>query len=143
MLLNDLIELMMNWSKVRIQLAELEERITQDVLGREKTITAGTVRASYSGGRTTYNYESAIVQQILEDGEPIDKDIEGYILEVIEANSKTETITTTDWKTVCEELNLDKEDPDLVPQDKSAPSVTVKFIEDPAPYVQHPDDFPF
>ena len=55
----ELAELLLNWEIEKAALDELEREIRKLVLMLGETQTVGYVRASYSKGRTTYDYELA------------------------------------------------------------------------------------
>jgi len=55
----ELAELLLSWEIEKAALDELEGKIKELVLTLGETQTVGYVRASYSKGRTTYDYELA------------------------------------------------------------------------------------
>lgn len=95
---------MLEWEKLRKQLDVIEAEIRGAVLELGKTQTVGNVRASYSGGRSTYDYQSVGREA------PLNMIIK-------------HTKTVTDWKAVCDALG---EKPVLV--SKSEPGVTIKLV---------------
>lgn len=102
--MSELAQKMLDWGKMRSDLDLLEAEIQQAVLEVGKTQTVGNVRATYSAGRETKDYD-AVHDQI-----PFD---------VIEKYSKVEVA----WAKACEEAGV------TAPvKFKSAPSVTVKLI---------------
>ena len=50
---------MLKWERMRCELDDLEQSIKDAVMQLGKTQTVGNVRASYSGGRKSYDYETA------------------------------------------------------------------------------------
>lgn len=90
----ELAEKMLLWEKNKKALDELEKEIQEEVLKLKETQVVGGCRVTYSGGRNTYDYESA--------GKVAPK-------EIIERYSTV--IETTDWKSVVE---LAKVDPDII-----------------------------
>ena len=103
---SDLARVLLRWEKIYIALQAQEVLIEQAILDLEKTVTVGNVRASYSGGRKTYGYETA-----------------GINAPQVIIDNHSKTVIKTDWKAVCEEaLYLD------VPFIKSDPSVTLKLL---------------
>ena len=101
---NELAQKMLDWGKAKLDLDALEMEISEAVLELEKTQTVGNVRASYSAGRETKDYD-AVHDQI-----PLD---------IIEKYSRVETA----WAKACEEAGV------VAPvKSKSLPSVTVKLI---------------
>ena len=101
---------MLEWERVKLQLDALAEEITQAVLAVGKTQTVGNVRATYSGGRKSYNYQDAA------DGHPMVSDA---TLDLF-----TRTVVTVDWKKVCEHVGIED-----VPFKQSEPGVTLKTLE--------------
>ena len=105
---------MLAWEKKKAELNVLEAVIAHDVLAIEKTQTVGNVRATYSGGRKTYNYQTTA----LAAGATPD--------DVSDFTSQPPTpAPVTDWNGVCESLGIEK---DRTIHDKSKPSVTVKLV---------------
>jgi len=106
----ELAEKMLQWGELKQKLDLLEAEISTEVLRREKTQTVGDVRASYSKGRRSYNYEAACKGRDLKDS-----DLEPYVIRCI------------DWRRVAtEHLNLSK---DELPFTASAPRVTLKLVK--------------
>ena len=102
--MSQLAQKMLDWGKAQEELHILELEIQEAVLEIGKTQTVGNVRATYSAGRETKDYE-AVHDQI-----PFD---------VIEKYSKVEVA----WAKACDEVGI------VAPvKSKSAPSVTVKLI---------------
>lgn len=105
---------MLAWEQKKAELDALEKVIQNDVMEIGKTQTVGNVRASYSGGRKTYNYQTTAYAA---GATPDD---------VRDFTSQPPTpAPVTDWKGVCESLGIDKE---RTFHDKGRPSVTVKLI---------------
>lgn len=101
--------LMQSWKAKKAELAEIERQIQAEVMALEKTVTLGTVRASYSGGRKTYDYEGAC------------KDVPQVVLDAY-----TTTIPASrmvDYKALCDGEEIEAK------FDKSKPKVTLKLIE--------------
>lgn len=91
-----------------LKVSLLEAEIKTCVMEIGKTQTVGNVRASYSGGRKTYDYQTPALDA------PV---------ELISYHTKTETVVTTDWKAICNEAGIE---PMVLSQ--TAPSVTVKMV---------------
>jgi len=98
---------MLKWESIKKDLAIYEDAIMDTVLALGKTQTVGNVRASYSGGRKTYDY-----QAVAED-HPM----------VSEATVRLFTEPKVDWRGICKHAGIDE-----VPFTKSAPRVTVKLL---------------
>ena len=105
---SELAQALLLWEKLMNQAKLVEMDIQKAVLVLGKTQTVGNVRASYSGGRKTYDYQTPALDA------PV---------ELIADYTKTETVVTTDWKMICE---LAGKEPLVVSQ--TAPSVTVKMV---------------
>jgi len=103
---SELAKQMLRWEQVRRQLDEIEAAIKDSVLEIGKTQTVGNVRASYSKGRKTYDYKTAI------DGRNFESD----------ALVPFETVEV-DYRAACKALGVDD-----VPFTQSAPSVSVKLL---------------
>lgn len=106
----ELAEKMLEWGDLAARADALEEEIRAAVLLLEKTQTVGNVRASFSGGRTQWDYEAA-VRAVL--GEETD----------FEATSFRKI--TIDWKKMCDDLRIDSES---YIKSASGPSVTLKIL---------------
>ena len=101
---NELSKLMLEWGDKRAELDTIEAQIEKEVLLIGKTYTVGNIRASYSGGRTTKDYEAvkSLVPQ-----------------EIVEKHSSV----TVAWAKACEEAGIEAPE-----KSKTEPGVTVKFI---------------
>ena len=98
---------MLRWERMRRELDELEQAIKDTVLQIGKTQTVGNVRASYSGGRKTYNYEAAA------NGHPF----------VNQSTVDLFSKTVIDWRGVCNHVGIDD-----IPFTESPPSVSLKLL---------------
>lgn len=94
--------MMLEWGEMREKLDEMERVIQAEVLKLEQTQTVGNVRASYSKGRGSYDYERAVTDAGI-DTTPWEK-------------------VVVDWRTACKENELP------VPYTPGTPSVSVKLI---------------
>jgi hypothetical protein len=104
---SELASKMLEWERVKRQLDDITEEIQATVLEIGKTQTVGNVRATYSAGRKTYDYQGA------SEGSPI----------VNEAVKEMFSKRLIDWKAVCEHAGIED-----VPFEQGAPSVTVKLM---------------
>jgi hypothetical protein len=106
---SELASKMLEWERKKRELDALEDEIVQAVLAVGKTQTVGNVRATYSGGRKSYDYQAAA------DGHPM----------VSDATVELFTVVTSrvDWKKICEHAGIDD-----VPFTQSEPSVTLKML---------------
>lgn len=101
---------MLEWEKARKSLDALEKEIESAVLVLGKTQTVGNVRATFTNGRKTYDYETAA------RAHPMFSEATRLLF--------TKMVETVDWKGACEHIGIDE-----VPVLKqSEPSVTVKMI---------------
>ena len=113
--LDNLAWLMLNWGKVRRQLTEIEEAIKDTVLTLGKTQTVGTVRATYSKPRKSYDYEGPVLDILGGNGD-------SAVAKVAVADN---TRSVVDWRAVCGALELK---PDVT--EGSGPgSVSVKLLK--------------
>jgi len=104
---------MLDWRTKRLQLDQLEFQIKQSVLRMEKTQVVGNVRATYTKGRKTYDYEGRCSNLSLGDERSAEQ------VEVVIARH---TVPKTNWNKVCKELELK-----AVPYTQSKPSVSLKL----------------
>ena len=110
---SELAKLMLKWEVQRIILGELEAVIRDTVLEVGKTQTVGNVRASYSKGRRTFQYQAAA------EGHPMVSDA------TIGLYKETRTITTINWKAICTHAGIEG---DELPVTQGAPSVRIKLL---------------
>ena len=101
---NELSKKMLEWADKRAELDVIEAEIAKEVLVIGKTYTVGNIRASYSAGRSTKDYD-AVKDQVPP--------------EIVAKHSSV----TVAWAKACEEAGIDAPE-----KSKSEPSVTVKFI---------------
>lgn len=101
---------MLEWEKAQTYADTLRAEIEAAVLEVGKTQRVGNVVASYSGGRTTYDYRAAAYTHPM--------------LHDIPTGAFTKVTTTIDWRGICDHLKIDKA---VIPFTKSEPSVTVKL----------------
>lgn len=101
--MGELARLMIEWEDGRKKLDALESKITAAVLEHGKTVVVGNVSASYSKGRTTYDYAGA------------GKDAPEEVIQLF-------TTPEVDWKAVCNHAYIN---PPVLKV--TEPSVTVKI----------------
>ena len=106
---SELAQKMLEWETLVHELDELGKEIEDAVLELGKTVDAGNVRASYSGGRKKFNYEKA-----------------GWDARYAHIQRYTTTHQKTNWKKVCEAAGYEMED---IPFTQSEPTVTLKLKE--------------
>ena len=99
---------LLKWEQLRRQLDELEAAIKDTVLQIGTTQTVGNVRASYSQGRRTFDYETA--------GQKADPGI-------IADYTTEELVINTDWRMVCDVAGIE---PPVKSQ--SPPRVSLKLL---------------
>lgn len=97
---------MLEYERIRKDLDALEEKIKDAVLRLESTQTVGNVRATFSAGRKSYDYEGAVSSLDLEDG-------------VLDQFLKT----SVDYRAACKGLGVED-----VPFTQGEPSVSVKLL---------------
>jgi len=104
-----LANMMLEWEKLNAKITEIENAIKDSVLQLGETQVAGNVRATYSGGRKTYNYK-----EVGSDADTV----------LVDKYTETKTVTSTDWKKlVTEGMGISQ---DIIPFTQTAPSVTIK-----------------
>lgn len=110
---NILAGLLLEWAKSKEQLSHIEEEIKNTVLTLGETVVSGSIRATYNTGRKTYDYEQA-VRDSFEEGT---NQWEMMLFE------RTTTVTKLDWRGMCHDENIEKDD---IPFTQADPSVTIK-----------------
>jgi len=99
---------MLEWEDLVKKAQALEAEILAEVMKMEKTQTVGNVRASYSKGRGSYDYQSAALQYV-------------------PAPRREEYVKVTyDWKLMCETEGVKKEQ---IPFTPGTPSASLKLQE--------------
>jgi hypothetical protein len=106
--MSELAQKMLEWEEGKKRLVELEKEIKTAVLDIGKTQTVGNVRVTFSAGRKSYDYETP--------GKSADAGL-------IETYTQTTTTTSTDWRQVCKDAEIE---PVVISQ--SAPSASVKLL---------------
>ena len=102
------VKLMVEYKEAQLLADELRARIVDEVMAREKTQSIGGVKASYSGGRKSYDYEAAARDCPMVSSATIDL-----------FTVKTERV---DWREICKHAGVED-----VPFTQSAPSVSIKI----------------
>lgn len=100
---SELAKIMLVWEVKRIELDEIEKTIQDEVMPMKDNFVVGNVRAVYSDGKRTFDYETA------------------------GKNAPVETIAEftgpkTDWKKVCESAEIKE-----IPFTKTDPSVKIQI----------------
>jgi len=125
---SELAEKMLLWEKNERANNELAKEIEAEVLKLEKTQVVGGVRVTYSGGRSTYDYQTPAAKA---PDEIIDKysvpinttDWEAVKNEVPDVVAKhTTTEIGFDYKSICKEANIEP-----VVLSKTDPTATIKL----------------
>lgn len=110
---NELAKKMIAWGDAKRSLDTLEGEIAQAVLQLGKTQTVGNVRATFSTGRKTYDYQAS-ARSLLGMGDLSDNQ------SVQEATS-----SIVDWHMVCDAIGISHDD---IIFKSSAPAVTLKLL---------------
>lgn len=98
--------LMVEYERMYRQMQDIEEQIKAHVLGLEETQKIAHVTARYSGGRKSYDYEKA--------GREAPPQL---------VKEHTKMVKKVDWRKICEDMGLDKEE--IPPKSVSEPSVKI------------------
>jgi hypothetical protein len=106
--MSELAKDMLEWESLKRSLDRLEASIKERVIALGKTQNVGNVRATYSGGRRSFDYETP--------GRAADP-------EIIKAFTETKIVETTAWKEICERAGIE---PVII--STTPPSVTVKMV---------------
>lgn len=107
---------MLKWEKDRRELDILEADIKAAVLRLGGTQTVGSVRASYSRGRKSYDYV-AVYNDVISTGSADD-------VVKLQALRIEHSATKTNWRAVCKSAGIDD-----VPFTQGDPSVSLKLID--------------
>jgi hypothetical protein len=102
--------LMLQWEVKRRELDDMEAAIASAVMDMGETYNVGNVRATYSEGRKTFQYEIA-ARNLPRNDE-------------WKAVVKNATREVTDWRTVCTELEVE-----VISFTQGKPSVSVKTVK--------------
>lgn len=97
---------MLEWGELQQEASTLAAEIEMAVLEIGKTQTVGSVRASYSKGRKSYDYKTAA------------RDVPPSLV-----RAHTTTIERVDWSGICKDEEITD-----IPFTQSAPSVAVKLL---------------
>ena len=109
---------MLEWGELQARADELAAAIRDEVLALGKTQTVGKVRATYSKGRTIYDYELRADEGMSSPDVRLAEDWYNA------RDENTKTVHVTDWKAVCEAMGAK----DVPVKAQGEPSVTVKFV---------------
>ena len=102
---------MLEWEKIKGQLDALTKEIQGAVMEIKTTHNVGNVRATYSQGRKSYEYSTAILRAQI-------------TTEQLKPFTKTIPATSVvDFRTACKELKIED-----IPFTQPEPSVTVKLL---------------
>lgn len=111
--MSDLAIKMLQWEQVQRLADNLRAIIESMVMRTGKTQIVGNVRATYSGGRKTYDYHTGAGNVPVTDRSVIER------FTVIPPSY-------IDWRKVCEHVKVPKAD---IPFTQSEPSVKVKLLK--------------
>ena len=112
----ELAKKMLEWQEAQAKADLLEMDIEAAVLELGKTQNVGNVRATYSAGRKSYDYESAFNDAWASETDELGRE---NFLHVKSCNA----IVRTDYKAACDMLTITD-----IPFTQSAPSVTLKIV---------------
>jgi hypothetical protein len=106
---------MLEYGELMGKVQELEAEIRAAVLEREETQIVGNVKAAYSGGRKSYDYEAAVNKAMQSGLYPVDL-----------MDTYTSAVVKTDWRRAAlEGIGIEQTD---VPYTESEPSVRVSLV---------------
>ena len=116
---SELAKKMLEWESKKRELDALEAEIKDAVMALGNTQTVGNVRATYSAGRRTFDYQTPVNVEHVR-AEAAGEDVR--VNEVCAAIAHTSK-TVIDWKAACEALGLEK-----MLEKEGAPSVALKLL---------------
>ena len=105
---------MLEWERKKREILALEAEIGKAVLAVGETQTVGNVRATYSAGRKSYDYQEAA------DGHPM---VSSATIELF--TRFIPAASRIDWKKICEHAGIDD-----VPFKQGEPSVKLKLLKE-------------
>ena len=103
---------MLEWEAAKAQLDELTGWIQEAVLPIDKTQTVGNVRATFSNGRKSYDYEAGAKDH------PMVSESTISLFTVVPETP----LPYVDWRGICKHAGID------VPFTQGEPKVTVKLV---------------
>ena len=112
---NQLAQDMLEWHHYQRAADERAAAIRDTVMDLGETVTTGTVRASYSKGRKSYDYHGAAVKEMAPWAE------DERAAQIV---SRLTLIEKVDWRLVCKDAEIDD-----IPFTESNPSVTIKVLD--------------
>ena len=113
---SELAQKMLEWEQTQTKADALALEIRDAVLALGKTQNVGNVRASYSAGRKSYDYETAI-SMMGEAGLLLPDVLKPYETVIPE-------IVKTDYRAACKGMGVED-----IPFTQSEPSVSIKFVK--------------
>jgi N-methylhydantoinase A/oxoprolinase/acetone carboxylase beta subunit len=138
----ELAKKMLEWESLKKQVDSLGKEIEAEVLKLGKTQTVGKCRVTYSGGRSTYDYETPAKnapKEIIAKYSTEHKTVnwEGVVeLAKVDPDlieEMTMTTVSVDYKSVCKEAKID---PIVV--SKTEPTATIKLLDEKDVAVETP-----
>lgn len=115
---SELAKKMLEWQEAQTKADLLKMDIESAVLHLGKTQTVGNVRATYSAGRKSYDYQVAF-EETLAKAALTDALLVTHLTTLKHEHAKV----TYDWRGVCEDADIKD-----VPFTQSAPSVALKIV---------------
>jgi len=101
---------MLLWEQKRRELDDLEQAVKDAVLRLGKSQTVGNVKATYTSGRKTYDYEGTAVQAGLAEN----VELVGMFSHLV-----------TDWRALCKAANVDE----ILIKSQSSPGVSLRLTK--------------
>lgn len=103
---------MLKWARLKRQLDEVEQAISDTVLQLGETVVVGYTRATYYNPRKSYNYEAGARDAGVQVG-------------MVIKHTTEKTVTSVDWKAICSEIGAN------APYTESPARVALKLDGDP------------
>lgn len=119
---SELAALMLEWEQVQRKADALKAQIESAVMAIGATQQVGNVKATYSKGRMSYDYEAAVSSRL----EAARNDEAEMVRLRAIVDAFTTTRTSTRWREVCEAMGISKS---VKPFSQSEPSVSLKLFE--------------
>ena len=121
---SELAALMLEWEQAQRKADQLKAQIESAVMNIGATQQVGNVKATYSKGRMSYDYEAAANNHLEEVMLSFDVSKIATAKAIVDAFTTTKT--STSWREACEAMEISKS---AIPFSQSEPSVSLKLYE--------------
>jgi hypothetical protein len=107
---NNLAKWMLEWFEKQCDADRIKYHIEKAVKYLGKTVTVGTIRCSYYKDKANFGpWEDAVLREAAFLKDEGNEEEAERVAEAIKQHTTTETLVKTDWKAVCEQLELERD----------------------------------